>query len=281
MPGEPFDLVYARLLLYHLPSGSRAAAPVGCRRPGRPPARPGLRPSHGGVLPTLASVDELIACRRGRFLAAGCDVHVGARLPELFGRAASARLTGPTSPGGSSRSHRRRTSLKACIRALRRGGLARASPTKTAPTRCGSEPTRDAARFPERPLLWPLLISAWRRKSTGVRPGNGMSARPMRSSDPRRGDRRRHHSWTGRSARDGSSTPTTPHQAARCPSSRTTSVSACCRCTRTPTPKRRRPGRTPPRCARRRAGSSTARSAGTTRMPSSSAARARPPRSTR
>ena len=40
----------------------------------------------------------------GAFSAAGCDVRIGARLPELFAQAGIGAPTAPTSPGASSRS---------------------------------------------------------------------------------------------------------------------------------------------------------------------------------
>ena len=87
VPEGPFDLVYARLLLYHLPE--RVAV---LRRLWEAVAPGGhllvqdydLRAV--GVLPALASVDELTRVIVAAFTAAGCDVHVGSRLPDLFVR---------------------------------------------------------------------------------------------------------------------------------------------------------------------------------------------------
>ena len=88
IPGAPFDLVYARLLLYHLPE--RVAV---LRRlwdavsPGGHLLVQDYDLRSVGTLPSLESVDELGRVVIDAFAAAGCDVHVGARLPELFARA--------------------------------------------------------------------------------------------------------------------------------------------------------------------------------------------------
>ena len=88
LPGGPFDLVYARLLLFHLPE--RVAA---LRRlwdavaPGGHLVVQDYDLRSVTVEPALESAAE---CRRvivEAFSAAGCDVNLGALLPDLFARA--------------------------------------------------------------------------------------------------------------------------------------------------------------------------------------------------
>lgn len=85
IPGAPYDLVYARLLLFHLPERAAVLARLWAA------VAPGghlivqdydLRPV--GVLPALDSVEELRRVILAAFVRRGCDVHAGANLPNLF-----------------------------------------------------------------------------------------------------------------------------------------------------------------------------------------------------
>jgi SAM-dependent methyltransferase len=88
LPGAPYALVYARLLLYHLPE--RVAV---LRRlwdavaPGGHLLIQDYDVRSVTATPPLESVDEFGRIIVAAFTAAGCDVHVGSRLPELFARA--------------------------------------------------------------------------------------------------------------------------------------------------------------------------------------------------
>ena len=147
-------------------AGRRAAPAMGRRRARRPPARPGLRPAQlqRAARRSRASTSASASCV-GAFSAAGCDVHVGAALPQLFARSrASARPTAPTSPAGSTRSPPPRGSSPACSARSCRPRSRTASRPRSAPPRGSAAVEHDAQRFPDRPALWPLLIGAWKRK---------------------------------------------------------------------------------------------------------------------
>jgi ubiquinone/menaquinone biosynthesis C-methylase UbiE len=103
--GGPYDLVYARLLLYHLPQRSAVLRRLwDAVTPGGHLLVQDYDLRAISVLPALPSVDELARVVVAAFTAAGCDVHVGARLPELFARAGIGSPDGtPTSPGAWTR----------------------------------------------------------------------------------------------------------------------------------------------------------------------------------
>jgi len=88
VPGGPFDLVYARLLLFHLPQRVEVLARLWEEvAPGGHLIVQDYDFRSIGVLPDLASIGEVTRVFTDAFIAAGADVHVGARLPELFRRA--------------------------------------------------------------------------------------------------------------------------------------------------------------------------------------------------
>lgn len=165
IPGEPFDLVYARLLLYHLPE--RIAV---LRRlwdsvaPGGHLLVQDYDVRTVSVLPALETVEQFGRVIVDAFLAAGCDVHVGARLPELFARAGIGTPDGTDVAGRIEPLAQAQGFLRSVYQSVAPGAISRGILTQERAVAWCSELTRDAERFPERPLLWPLLIGAWKRK---------------------------------------------------------------------------------------------------------------------
>jgi ubiquinone/menaquinone biosynthesis C-methylase UbiE len=169
MSGERFDLVYARLLLYHLPE--RVAV---LRRLWDAVAPGGHLVIHDydvrtvGVVPELQTIEEFKRVVLAAFAAAGCDVYVGSRLPELFVQA------GVGAPDGTDVAGR----LEPLAEAQRffygvHGGLLPAAIAHGVSTEADAAAwrarfARDVERFPERPALWPLLIGAWKRRPASV-----------------------------------------------------------------------------------------------------------------
>src|SRR5690349_23429733 len=85
IPGAPFGLVYARLLLFHLPQRVEVLARLwDAVAPGGHLVVQDYDLRGVSVLPALASVDDLERVITGAFHAVGADVYVGARLPQLF-----------------------------------------------------------------------------------------------------------------------------------------------------------------------------------------------------
>jgi SAM-dependent methyltransferase len=167
IPGEPFDLVYARLLIIHLPdrvAGLRrlwdAVAPGGHLLIQDYDMR-GL-----AVLPALDSVQELIRVVVAGLSAAGCDVHTGMRLPELFAQAGIGEPDGTDVSGRLEPLVQAQRVMTAAYQSILPTAIAHEVTTNARATNTLSEVLRDAERYPDRPALWPLLIGAWKHKTS-------------------------------------------------------------------------------------------------------------------
>ena len=165
IPGAPFDLVYARLLLFHLPQRVavlgrlwNAVAPGGCLVIQDYDLR-GV-----SVLPSLFSVEEAGRVITATFEAAGADVHVGARLAQLFAEAGVGTPDGTDVAGRIEPLATGRVFVESAFRSLLPAALAHGIITHDAADALLSVLDHDAARFAGSPLVWPLLIGAWKRK---------------------------------------------------------------------------------------------------------------------
>jgi SAM-dependent methyltransferase len=166
IPGAPFDLVYARLLLYHLPARVSvlerlwdAVAPRGVLLIQDYDVRP------ADVLPPLESVTAWREVVLEAFEAAGADVYVGSRLPELFGLAGigvpdGTDVAGRLEPFATAGPGLLTGVLRGVLDAAIAYGITTAADAAALQRRLSS----DAERFPQRPTLWPLLVGAWKRK---------------------------------------------------------------------------------------------------------------------
>jgi SAM-dependent methyltransferase len=165
IPGAPFDLVYARLLLFHLPE--RVAV---LRRlweavaPGGHLLIQDYDVRATSVLPELESVEEWKRVVLAAFEARGADTQVGARLPELFARA------GIGTPDGTDVAGRLERLADGCRlfigvhQGIASTAIAHGICTEGDAGALRARIVRDAERHPDRPVLWPLLIGAWKRK---------------------------------------------------------------------------------------------------------------------
>ena len=167
IPGAPFDLVYARLLLFHLPERAAVLARLwDAVAPGGHLLVQDYDVRAISVLPTLDSVEELLRVMRAAFTVAGAEVSVGARLPQLFAHAGVGAPDGtdvagrlePLATGGALLERTYRSVLPTAL-AYGITGERDAAATLAAFD-------RDTAEFADRPMLWPLLIGAWKRKRT-------------------------------------------------------------------------------------------------------------------
>jgi ubiquinone/menaquinone biosynthesis C-methylase UbiE len=166
VPGAPYDLVYARLLLYHLPQRVSVL-----RRLWDAVAVGGylliqeydLRSI--GVLPTLDSVEELRRVLTEAFTAAGCDVQIGARLPELFAQAGIGAPDGTDVSGHLEPLAEAQPMFSAAYTSVLPTAIAHDITTEQRAAATLSEIASDAGRFPDRPALWPLLVGAWKHKT--------------------------------------------------------------------------------------------------------------------
>jgi SAM-dependent methyltransferase len=168
IPGAPFDLVYARLLLYHLPERvsvlRRLWATVA---PGGHLLVQDYDLRGCGALPALASLDEWARVVSGAFSVAGCDVAVGTRLPLLFEEAGIGAPEATDVAGRLEPLATAQHAFAAVFRSVLPTAMAHGITTEREAAAFLEAIATDATRFPRRPALWPLLISAWKRKPQG------------------------------------------------------------------------------------------------------------------
>jgi SAM-dependent methyltransferase len=165
VPGGPFDIVYARLLLFHLPQRVAVLARLwDAVAPGGHLIVQDYDIRSAGVLPPLDSVGELLQVITGTFTASGCDVHAGTRLPQLFAQAGVGHPDGTDVAGRIEPLASGRALFEGGFRSILPAALARGITTSPAAEAALAAIDRDAGRFPDRPVLWPLLIGAWKRK---------------------------------------------------------------------------------------------------------------------
>jgi ubiquinone/menaquinone biosynthesis C-methylase UbiE len=165
IPGAPFDLVYARLLLWHVPERVQVLARLwDAVAPGGHLVVQDYDIRSLAVRPALDSVQEMVRVLIAAFTAAGCDVHAGARLPELFAKAGVGEPDGtdvagrldPLATGG--------TIVERPFRSVLPTALAHGITTEADAAATLDAFARDTTHFPDRSLLWPLMIGAWKRK---------------------------------------------------------------------------------------------------------------------
>jgi SAM-dependent methyltransferase len=165
LPGAPFDLVYARLLLFHIPERVAvlerlwdAVAPGGHLVIQEYDVRP------LGVLPTLGSMDEAHRILLRAFEAAGADPCIGARLPQLFadagiGEPHGTDVAGKLEPFGTGAAF-----IDRVLRSVMPAALAHGVVTENAAEATLAALALDAKRFPNRSMQWPLMVGAHKRK---------------------------------------------------------------------------------------------------------------------
>jgi SAM-dependent methyltransferase len=165
IPGAPFDLVYARLLLYHLPQRVTVLRRLwDAVAPGGHLLVQDYDILSSSVLPTLASMDECLRVVVGAFSAAGCDVRVGTRLPQLFAQAGIGAPDGTDVAGRLEPLADAQRMFTAVFRSVLPTAIAHGITTEQRASASLSQIADDAQRHPDRPAMWPLMIGAWKRK---------------------------------------------------------------------------------------------------------------------
>ena len=165
VPGAPFDLVYARLLLFHLPQRVEVLARLwDAVAPGGHLVVQDYDIRGISVLPALASVSELARVVTGAFHAVGADVHVGARLPQLFLEAGIGYPDGTDVAGRLEPLATGSALLERTFRSVLPTAVAHGITTEADAAASLASVDRDAIRFAGCPMTWPLLIGAWKRK---------------------------------------------------------------------------------------------------------------------
>lgn len=165
IPGAPFDVVFARLLLFHIPERVAVLARLwDAVAPGghllvQDYDLQGIR-----VLPPLGSVDAAMRLVIAAFTAAGADVHIGVRLPELFARAGLGEPDGTDVAGRLDSLANGHAVLDRVFRSVLPTALAHGITSQPEAAAMLEAFERDAAQDPDRAFLWPLMIGAWKRK---------------------------------------------------------------------------------------------------------------------
>lgn len=165
IPGAPFDIVYARLLLFHLPQRVAVLARLwDAVAPGGHLLVQDYDLRAASVLPELGSVSELLRVILSAFTTAGCDVHAGARLPQLFAQAGIGAPDGTDVAGRIEPLASGRMILEGTFRSVLPTALAHEVTTEACAAEALVALDRDSTRFADSAVLWPLLIGAWKRR---------------------------------------------------------------------------------------------------------------------
>jgi len=165
IPGAPFDVVYARLLLFHLPERVGALARLwDAVAPGGHLVVQDYDLRSAGMLTDLDSMAEVKRVIIGAFTAVGCDVTAGARLPVLFAQAGLGAPDGTDVAGRLEPLAISAAMFEWTYRSLLPTALVHGITTEAGAAATLAAVGRDAERFAGEPMLWPLLIGAWKRK---------------------------------------------------------------------------------------------------------------------
>lgn len=170
IPGAPYDVVYARLLLFHV-----TARILVLRRLWAAVAPGGHLIVHDydllstNVLPDLESMQKWRRVVFATFTAAGCDIQIGHRLPSLFAAAGIGVPDGTDVAGRLENVSSGGSMLVAVYRSLLPAAVAQGLTTDDDGRRWQEDFRRDMIDRADDPLLWPLLLGVWKRKAGGSR----------------------------------------------------------------------------------------------------------------
>jgi SAM-dependent methyltransferase len=163
VPGGPFDLVFARLLLFHLPERAaalarlwEAVAPGGCLVVQEYNVRSAL------TLPALPGFEQVKELILDAFQGAGADPDIGARLPLLFAEAGIGSPDGTDVAGLLMPLSRGKGMVLGTARSLLPAALAAGVVTAEAAERMLAVAAQEVEQHPDHQMLWPLLIGAWK-----------------------------------------------------------------------------------------------------------------------
>jgi SAM-dependent methyltransferase len=166
IPGAPFDLVYARLLLYHLPDRLAVLGRLwDAVAPGGNLVIQDYDLRGISVLPALDSVDDVVRVLIEAFAAVGCDVHIGVRLPQLFAEVGIGEPDGTDVAGRLEPLATGRAILDRTLRSVLPTAVAHGVVSESEGAEILAALDRDAERFPDRPIMWPLMVGAWKAKA--------------------------------------------------------------------------------------------------------------------
>jgi SAM-dependent methyltransferase len=168
VPGAPFDVVYARLLLLHV------ADPVAVLRHLWAAVAPGghllvhdYHLTSTDVQPPLPAMQEWDRVALGAFTLAGRDVRIGSRLPVLFEEAGVGAPDGTDVGGRLERLSGAAPMIAAVYRSVLPAAVSFGLTSTEDGRRWLSDFDLEVREGGHRTGLWPLLIAAWKRKPGG------------------------------------------------------------------------------------------------------------------
>ena len=165
LPGGPYDLVFARLLLFHLPQRVEvlgrlwaAVAPGGhlvVQDYDLPTAR---------CVPPAPGVDEAARLVNAIFGALGCDVQAGPQLPTFLASAGAGAPDGTDVSGLLLPLSQGAAMLGQVLRSLLPAAIPHGVLTADEGDAALAGLAREAESDPARPMLWPLMVGIWKTK---------------------------------------------------------------------------------------------------------------------
>jgi SAM-dependent methyltransferase len=165
VPGGPYDLVFARLLLFHLPERVAVLRRLwNAVAPGGHLLVQDYDLSTVATLPPSPALDEAGRLIFGTFGAAGCDIRAGTALPTLFAQAGVGTPDGTDVSGRVEAFGAGRRMVDSVLRSLVPAALGHGVATAREMESAMADLEADATRHPDRPMLWPLMIGAWKKR---------------------------------------------------------------------------------------------------------------------
>ena len=167
IPGAPYDLVYARLVLFHLPERVAVLARLwDAVAPGGHLVVQDYDLAAVGSVPRMPIDDRLAEFITRAFTEAGCEVRAGALLPRLFEQAGAGYPDAADVAGRLDRLVDAAPMLEGVVRSLLPAATVRGQVTESDGHTLLAQLHDAVADDPDRPLLWPLLLGAWKRKAS-------------------------------------------------------------------------------------------------------------------
>jgi ubiquinone/menaquinone biosynthesis C-methylase UbiE len=163
--GGPYDLVFARLLLLHLPQRAEVLARLwSAVAPGGHLVAQDYDITSACCVPSAAGVEEVAGLVIEAFTAAGVDVRTGLRLPALLAESGAGRPDGTDVSGLLIPLSQGWRMLDQVLRSLLPSAIAHGVTTADKGAAALARLADDAAADPERPMLWPLMGGIWKTR---------------------------------------------------------------------------------------------------------------------
>jgi 2-polyprenyl-3-methyl-5-hydroxy-6-metoxy-1,4-benzoquinol methylase len=165
VPGGPYDLVLARLLLFHLPERAEVVRRLWAAvAPGGHLLLQDYNLSAADVEPALPSIRSAVELMIAMFESAGCNTRAGLALPSWMEEAGVGTPDGTDVAGFLETLGAGHAMLAGTFRSVLPAGLAHGVTTEAEAEAVLAEMAGDAARHHRYPMLWPLMIGAWKRR---------------------------------------------------------------------------------------------------------------------